>query len=178
MPCRDFATLFSAQFRELYGLAARRVADGRALMSAETTALLMHLAQSGPLTLSEMAQHFGRALSTLSVKVAALEADGLLARQRDDGDARRALIWLGPHGRAVLDEALQVLDTPQLAAAAERLAPAMREQLLQGLAQLLAALRQAGPGAEATPEAAHESTPEVCADLAPCPERTSDEPRL
>jgi DNA-binding MarR family transcriptional regulator len=71
--------------------------------------------------LSELARHFGRALSTLSVMLAALEDDGLLARQRDGGDARRALIWLSPAGQQALQEALDVLDTHRLATAAATL---------------------------------------------------------
>ncbi|HSV48613.1 MAG TPA: MarR family transcriptional regulator [Ramlibacter sp.] len=135
-----FADEFGQLYRQLYSLAVRRIADGREQLSAETAALLMHLAQSGPLSLSDMARHFDRALSTLSVKVAALEADGLLARQRDDGDARRALIWLSSRGREVLDQAMQVLDARRLSAAAERLSDERREQLLAGLHELIAVL--------------------------------------
>lgn len=145
MDTDEFANGFGQLYRQIYGLAARRVADGRELLSAETTALLLHLAQSGPLSLSEMARHFDRALSTLSVKIAALEADGLLARQRDDGDARRALIWLSPRGRAVLDEALQVLDQQRLASAARSLGAEHRQQLLAGLQALVEALSPAAP---------------------------------
>jgi DNA-binding MarR family transcriptional regulator len=140
MDAPDFAQQFGQLYRELYRLAVRPVADGREPLSAETTALLMHLAQTGPMSLSELALHFGRALSTLSVKLAALEGDGLLARQRDDGDARRALIWLSPAGHQALQEALDVLDTHRLAAAAATLGAAQRQQLLDGMRALLAAL--------------------------------------
>lgn len=139
-----FAREFGALYRELYRVAVRRVDDGRERLSAETTTLLLHLAQAGPMSLSEMAQHFGRALSTLSVKVAALEAQGLLTRQRDDGDGRRAEIWLSPAGRAALDEALGVLDTPRLTQAAARLDAGLRAQLLQALQALVAAVPAPG----------------------------------
>lgn len=137
---QGFAREFGALYRELYSVAVRRIDDGREKVSAETTALLLHLAQAGPMTLSEMAQHFGRALSTLSAKVAALQAQGWLTRQRDEGDGRRAEIWLSPAGRAALDEALEVLDTPRLAQAATRLDDAQRQALLQGLRTLIAAV--------------------------------------
>lgn len=137
---RDFAREFGALYRELYRVAVRRIDDGREKVSAETTALLLHLAQAGPMTLSEMAQHFGRAMSTLSVKVAALEAQGWLSRQPDPADARRAEIWLSPAGRAVLEEAIDVLDTPRLAAAAQVLDAAQRTALLQSLRRLIAAV--------------------------------------
>jgi DNA-binding MarR family transcriptional regulator len=136
----EFAAGFGQLYQQVYRLAARRIADSREQLSTETTALLLHLAQSGPLSLSEMARHFDRALSTLSVKIAALEAEGLLARQRDDGDARRALVWLSPQGRAVLDQALQVLDAQRLGRAAEELPAERRRQLLDGLRELVAAL--------------------------------------
>src|SRR5512134_2542796 len=78
----DFARQFGALYRELYRLAVRRVEDGREVLAAETTALLLHLSQTGPATLSELTMHLDRAPSTLSVKVAELESRGLLSRQR------------------------------------------------------------------------------------------------
>lgn len=140
MDQQAFAREFGALYRELYRVAVRRIDDGREKVSAETTALLLHLAQAGPMTLSEMARHFGRAMSTLSVKIAALEAQGWLSRQPDPDDARRAEIWLSPAGRAVLEEAVEVLDTPRLAAAAHALDAAQRAALLQGLRQLIGAM--------------------------------------
>lgn len=100
----------------------------------------MHLAQAGPLTLSELAQHLGRALSTLSAKVGELEGQRLLARQRDEHDARRALIWLTPLGRQTLLDALDVLDAPRIAGAAARLDPARRVRLVEDLEALLGAI--------------------------------------
>lgn len=135
-----FASAFGALYRELYARAVRRIDDGRDGLSSETTALLLHLAQAGPLTLSELAQHLGRALSTVSAKVGTLEDQGLLARQRDDDDNRRSLIWLSPGGRDTLAQALDVLDRPRLAAAAALLPATQRAQLIAGLQALLAAL--------------------------------------
>ena len=140
MDTQAFARQFGQLYRQLYQRAVRRIDDARDAPSAETTALLLHLAQTGPLTLSELSGHFDRALSTLSAKVAALEARGLLARQRDEEDARRALIWLSPPGREHLLQALDVLDTTLLAAAAQVLSPEQRGTLLTGLQSLLAAL--------------------------------------
>lgn len=145
MESQRFAQVYGHSYRELYRVAVHRVEDGRDRPSPETTALLMHLAQAGPMTLSEMGQHFGRALSTLSVKVTALESDGLLTRQRDGGDGRRALIWLSPAGRAALTEALEVLDTARLAAAAEHLSADQRGHLINGLQALITALSSPNP---------------------------------
>ena len=149
MDTPQFAREFGALYRELYALAVRRTDDARHGLSAEAASLLLHLAQAGPSTLSELAQHLGRALSTLSAKVSALEADGLLARQRDDGDSRRSLIWLSPAGRSELARALDVLDSPRLAAAAARLPAVQRAQIIDGLRALVAALPP-----PATPEGA------------------------
>ena len=140
MDAPHFAREFGWLYRELYWLAVRRIDDARDAPSSETIALLLHLSQAGPMTLSELARHLGRALSTLSAKVAALEADGLLARQRDDDDARRALIWLSPTGRDALTRALEVLDASRLAVAAGRLDEAQRQQIIDGLHALVAAL--------------------------------------
>ncbi len=150
MDAQDFANQFNQLYRELYRRAAKRVVDVRAQMSPETSALLMHLAQAGPMTLSEMAQHFGRALSTLSVKVAALEADGLLARQPDAGDGRKALIWLSPQGRQSLSQALEVLDTQRLGMAAEQLDQLQRAQLVTDLQAFIAVLANSNPTLERT----------------------------
>lgn len=141
MDTEAFAQDFGRLYRELYHHAVRRIDNACAAPSAETTALLMHLSQAGPLTLSELSQHFDRALSTLSAKVATLEAQGLLARQRDEGDARRALIWLSPAGREHLLQTLEVLDPTLLASAAGALSPAERGALLAGLRSLIAALK-------------------------------------
>lgn len=141
MDSQDFAREFGALYRELYRLAVRRVDDGREVLSAETTALLLHLSQTGPQTLSELTQHLDRSPSTLSAKVTELESQGLLARQRDEDDARRALIWMSPQGRAALLEALEVLDASVLANAADRIEPRQLDQLLTGLRAFIAALQ-------------------------------------
>ena len=140
MDTQAFARQFGQLYRELYQRAVRRIDDPRDALSAETTALLLHLAQGGPMTLSELSRHFDRALSTLSAKVSALEDQGLLARQRDEADARRALIWLSPAGREQLLQALEVLDTALLASAAASMPAQQRSALLAALQSLIAAL--------------------------------------
>ena len=140
MDTQAFARQFGQLYRELYQRAVRRIDDPRDALSAETTALLLHLAQGGPMTLSELSLHFDRALSTLSAKVSALQDQGLLARQRDEADARRALIWLSPAGREQLLQALEVLDTALLASAAASMPAQQRSALLAGLQSLIAAL--------------------------------------
>jgi DNA-binding MarR family transcriptional regulator len=142
MSSHDFAQEFSALYREIYRLAVRRVEDARDVLSPETTALFLHLSQTGPQTLSDLTMHLDRAPSTLSAKVAELESQGLLARQRDESDARRALIWMTPAGRAALLQALEVLDTSLLAAAAQRVDPSRLDELLGGMRALVTVLSE------------------------------------
>jgi DNA-binding MarR family transcriptional regulator len=137
----EFAAAFEDAFRSTYLGAVRRIDDGREKLAAETTSLLGHLAQAGPLTIGEIAEHLGRAPSTVSVKVAQLEDRGLLARQDDDGDGRRRFVWLTPLGRDALAEAHQVLDHDAIIRAATTLDPDERAQLARLLDRLVAGLR-------------------------------------
>lgn len=135
MDTEDFAAAFETLFRETYLKAARRIADKRARLSPETTALLLHLTATGPVPVSALARHANRAQSTMSEMVAALTRKGLLEADPDPQDARRHLIWLSKAGQAALTEALKVLDTRKLAAAADALAPQERELFLKIWAQ-------------------------------------------
>jgi DNA-binding MarR family transcriptional regulator len=127
----EFARTFEELFRATYANAVRRIRDKRERPSAETVALLNHLALSGPLTLSEMGRHFSRAESTLSEVIDHLEAKGWLERDRDPADRRRVLVWLGADGQAALAESTRVLDQASLAQAAARLAQPERADLLR-----------------------------------------------
>lgn len=140
MDAMDFARRFGQLYREVYLRAVRRVDDGRERLSPETTALLLHLSQAGPSTLTELARHLHRSASTLSAKVSALEDAGLLARQRDADDARSRLVWLAPAGREALLLALEVLDAPCIAEAAGVLDGTQRQQLVEALQRLVQAI--------------------------------------
>lgn len=142
MDAHAFAEYFSQLYRELYRRGARQLDDARERMAPETVALLLHMAQTGPATLSELVLHLGRSPSTLSAKIAALESAGLLARQRDEQDARRALVWLSPAGREALTDALNVLDVARLAQAAKGWDAARRLHLVGELQALIHALPQ------------------------------------
>lgn len=143
MDAHAFARQFGQLYGELYRRAARQIDDARARLTPETVALLLHMAQTGPATLSELVVHLGRSPSTLSTKITALESAGLLARQRDEHDARRALVWLSPAGREALTEALDVLDATVLARAAQDWDAARRQHLVGELQALIQALSQA-----------------------------------
>lgn len=110
-----------------------------AQLSGASRSVLLHLAQTGPLTVTECARHFGRAQSVVSEMVDQLEDHGLLARMRDPEDKRRTLVWLSDQGRARLEEEQQVLSLALLEAAMARLTPAARRQLLAGTRALVTA---------------------------------------
>lgn len=113
--------------------------------SPETLAVLQHLARAGPLTVSEAARHFGRALSAVSELVDRIEANGWIARSPDGRDRRRVLLWLTDAGEAVLQRSQSVLSLEALDAAMTRLTPAQREQLVAGLRALVDAARLSLP---------------------------------
>ncbi len=71
-------------------------------MTGATRGTLLHLANTGSLTIGEIAEHFDRAQSVVSEIVDGLEKKGLLERMRDPKDKRRALVWLTDAGQAAL----------------------------------------------------------------------------
>ncbi len=136
----DHAKAFQTLFTRIYFAAVRRVDDKRDRLSPETVAFLAHMEMAGPLTPGELAQHIGRAPSTLSEMLAHLLDKGLIERDRDPEDARRALIWLSPSGRSALARERQVLDPHMLAEAFTSIGPESCARLLQQLEVFVAAL--------------------------------------
>ena len=132
-------------YPEVYALLHARWALHEKRPSPETLAVLQHLARTGPLTVSEAARHFGRALSAVSELVDRIEANGWIARSPDGRDRRRVLLWLTEDGEAVLARAQNVLSAEALGAALARLTPPQREQLVAGLRALVDAARLSLP---------------------------------
>ena len=102
-------------------------------------AVLQHLAMAGPLTVGEAARHFERAQSVVSEIVDRLAAAGLVERMRDERDRRRVLVWLTPLGFDELERDRQVLSRELVLGAMQRMKPAARRALLDGLRALIAA---------------------------------------
>jgi DNA-binding MarR family transcriptional regulator len=144
---RAYAALFPAVYLRFH----RR--DGkRRELSGASRAVLLHLAQSGPLTVGECARHLARAQSVVSEIVDQLEANGLLARVRDESDRRRILVWLSDEGRARIAEEQEVLSLPALERAMAEMKPRDRARLIEGTAALIeAAGRVAGAPPSTTP---------------------------
>lgn len=60
---------------------------------------LMYLHHHGPASLSDLAQAYGQQHQLVTLRIAALEQQGLVQRQPDPDDSRRRLIHLTPDGQ-------------------------------------------------------------------------------
>jgi len=145
MDADAFADRFADAYQGVYLHAVRRVRDKREQLTRETTAFLLHLAEAGPMTLTELSRHLDRAASTLSEMVDHLADKDLVRREPDPADARRALIWLTANGRETLAEEMRVLDRQRLARAAAKLDPERRALLTEALTDLVQALKTERP---------------------------------
>ena len=141
----DFAERFAHAHQDIYLHAVRRVRDKREQLTRETSAFLLHLAEAGPMTLTELSRHLDRAPSTLSEMVDHLAAKDLIRREPDPQDGRRALIWLTAHGREVQAREMYALDREHLRRAAAQLPPDRRAVLTDALGDLINALRSERP---------------------------------
>jgi DNA-binding MarR family transcriptional regulator len=131
------AQAYAELFPQVYLAFHRRDPKGPELSGASRSVLL-HLAQSGPLTVGECARHFERAQSVVSEMIDGLERHGLVARLRDPDDRRRTAVWLTDEGRARIVEEQQVLSGTLLASAFARLDAATRAKLLECTRALVA----------------------------------------
>jgi Transcriptional regulators len=127
----DFPGQFESMFRQIYGLAARRLKNAHENLTVETIALLEHLAVTGPVTVGELTRHLDRAASTISEMIEPLIVKGLVERERDPADGRRSLLWLTPEGQAARVRAQSVLDNACLQLAADQLSAQDRALLLE-----------------------------------------------
>jgi DNA-binding MarR family transcriptional regulator len=148
MDASTFADRFAQAHQDVYLHAVRRVRDKREQLTRETSAFLLHLAEAGPMTLTELSRHLDRAPSTLSEMVDHLAAKDLIRREPDPQDGRRALIWLTAHGRETQAREMYALDRDHLRRAAAQL-PADRRALLNDLlGELIAVLKTEKPPME------------------------------
>jgi DNA-binding MarR family transcriptional regulator len=85
----------------LLGMRLRSLSKDRPV-SVAALGLLYRLHRYGPMGPSALAEFANRRPQTLTRTIAALEADRLVSRRQDPGDARRSVIELTAHGRRVL----------------------------------------------------------------------------
>ncbi len=108
---KAFADRFAQAHQDIYLHAVRRVRDKREQLTRETAAFLLHLAEAGPMTLTELSRHLDRAPSTLSEMVDHQATKDLIRREPDPQDGRRKLLTLTDEGLRVLYEVMPaVLD--------------------------------------------------------------------
>lgn len=106
----EFARLFPEAYRRFY----RRVPVNGHRLTTETIAVLHHLANTGPLTVTEAANHLGRSQSAMTEMIDRMERRELLGRVQDERDRRRTLVWLTDTGRSALADAQRVLSVDLL----------------------------------------------------------------
>jgi DNA-binding MarR family transcriptional regulator len=84
---------------------------------------------------SELAEHMGVTLSTMSLTLKRLEAAGYVRRDRDPADRRVTNVRLTEAGERLRD-AYSVLDPDRIDGVLGMLDPVLREKALRGLALL------------------------------------------
>ena len=106
--------------------------------------VLAQLHQRGPASAGALAVSAGVQPQTLTRTLAGLEHDGLVSRQADPADRRRALLALTSAGREVLAADMQQRDGWLAAAMASELTPTERE-MLRLAGELMERLAAAAP---------------------------------
>ena len=137
MDAQQAAEAFAELFPDLYRRFHRRVHHSEYQLTSESLAVVLHLADSGPLTVTEAARHMDRSQAAMSEQIARLVDHGVLARTPDERDRRRILIWLTEKGHETLRQARSVLSVDLVAKAFENLPPDDRATLIGGIRALL-----------------------------------------
>jgi DNA-binding MarR family transcriptional regulator len=139
---RAFEELFPAIYRRF----CRAVGPHEYQPTRESLAILQHLADAGPLTVTEAARHMRRSQAAMSELLQRLVRRGLLARMDDERDRRRTLVWLTPAGQAVLSEARRILSQSRLVTALRQMPARQRRVLIESVQTLLETKPDRGEG--------------------------------
>lgn len=135
----EAAQTFSELYAALYHHLHARWEKDEQRPSPEALAVLTHLKFTGPLTVSEAAQHFNRAQSAMSEMIDRIQANGWIERIQDGRDRRRTLVWLTTSGEQVLARSQQVLDLSLLGECLTCLTEEGQRQLTAALQKLVTA---------------------------------------
>ncbi len=135
---KTFAELYSA----IYWHAYRRRDPREQRPSGEALAMLQHLRDSGPLTVTEAARHFDRSQAAISERIERMLERGLVERIQDERDRRRHFVWLTEAGEKLLRVELEILSGELLVRAARRMQATDRAALIQGMRALSEAARE------------------------------------
>ncbi|HEY4866184.1 MAG TPA: MarR family transcriptional regulator [Candidatus Dormibacteraeota bacterium] len=136
--------LLAARLRLAVTRLNRRLrAEADSGLTASGISALATIGRRGPLPLGELAAAEGVKPPTMTATVAALEAEGLVARSADGRDRRVSRVSLTARGRQRLDRA-RTRKTAYLAARLERLDEVQLEQLDRAVALFELVLEEDG----------------------------------
>ncbi|MBF0360970.1 MAG: MarR family transcriptional regulator [Oligoflexia bacterium] len=105
--------------------------------SPEASAILLHLSDSGPLTILEASKHFKRSKSAMSEIVARMLKQGWIERVVNQDDRRVKYIWISPKGEETLSKASAPLDLKRLDDAFKGLEKKIIQNMFDAFEQLL-----------------------------------------
>ena len=105
-------------------------------VSAHQASILDHLDEVDAMSMTDLAEHMGVTVATMSLAIDRLERRAYVRRGRDPTDGRRVLLRVTPAG-VRLREAKSVLDPVRVEQLLGQLSPADRDKALKGL-ELLA----------------------------------------
>ena len=105
-------------------------------VSAHQASILDHLDEVEAMSMTDLAEHMGVTVATMSLAIDRLQRRGYARRDRDPQDGRRVLLRVTPAG-VRLREAKSVLDPVRVEQVLGQLSPADRDKALEGL-ELLA----------------------------------------
>ncbi len=135
---REFAELYPTVYRRMY----RRRDPRESRPGGEALAMLQHLRDCGPLTVTEAARHFDRSQSAISERIERMVARGLLLRIEDERDRRRHFVWLSEKGEELLRVEREVLSPELLARATQGMTADDRAALIKGMRALVDSSRR------------------------------------
>jgi len=149
----DIETVLSALERIHHACRQRVVRDPEegTRVSAHQANLLGYLDGGDPTMVTELAEHLGVTVSTMSLTLKRLERSGFVRRERDPADRRVTNVRLTEAGERVRD-ARSELDPERVAGILKRLDPVSRAQALRGIAVL-------AEGADALQQSPHHRHP-------------------
>ena len=132
LPSHD-ASHVAVRLRASVSHLGRQLRAGMPPQALGTAALgaLSHLYRRGPLTPTQLAQHEGVKLQTLTRLLAELEAAGHINRRPHELDGRQSLLALTPRGACLLTGEAKRREASLASVLADRLAPDERAALLR-----------------------------------------------
>jgi DNA-binding MarR family transcriptional regulator len=140
-PVRDLLGHYPRIYFACHTRHVRDPQTGRAV-SAHQASILDHLDEVEPTSLTDLAEHMGVTLGTMSIAVERLARNGYVTRLRDPVDGRKVHLRVSPSGMR-LREAKSVLDPKRVKALLACLSPAERAEGIRGLALLARAADEA-----------------------------------